>query len=625
MSKFFINRPIVAMVISIIFILLGVIAVFSLPVAQFPDIVPPEIQIFTNYNGADAETVEQSVATPIEQQISGVDNMNYMYSVNASNGSMRMFVNFDVKTDPNTDLIFTQMRQNLAQSQLPADVRNYGVNVQKSRSSPLMLFALYSPKKTYDSTFLANYANINLIDQLLRVPGIGMVSIYGAGNYAIRLWVNPDAMGKLGITVPDIINAVQKQNTVNPSGQIGSEPAPPGQEFTYTTRAQGRLTSPEEFGAIVLRANADGSIVRMKDVARVELGAHSYGMRGRVDGKSAGLLSVYQAPGSNALATVDAAKKVMEEAKKRFPADLDYMVALDTTRSIGEGIKEIVITLLEALGLVVLVVFIFLQGWRAALIPILAVPVSLIGTFAVFPLLGFSINTLSLFGLVLAIGLVVDDAIIVVEAVERHIEEGLSPKAASIKAMEEVSGPVMAIALILAAVFIPTVFIPGITGRLYQQFAVTIAISVIISAFNALTLSPALCALLLKPGKTHGPLGAFFTWFNRAFSRASSGYVTVCASLIRKSVLSLLFLAVIGVLAVLIGRQLPTGFLPDEDVGYFYVNLTLPEAASLQRTDERARKSRRSSRTLRALNTSRPSWATASSASPRILTAPFSL
>jgi HAE1 family hydrophobic/amphiphilic exporter-1 len=586
MSKFFINRPIVAMVISMMFVILGLVAMAGLPVSQFPEIVPPEIQIMTTYNGADAETVEQSVATPMEMQISGVDNMNYMYSINASNGTMRIFVNFDVKTDPNTDLVFTQIRQNLAEPQLPVDVRNYGINIQKARSSPLMILALFSPKKTYDSVFIANYANINLLDQLLRTRGVAQVNIFGAGQYAIRVWVNPDAMGKLGLTVPDIVNALQKQNTVNPSGQIGAEPVPPGQEFTYTVRAQGRLITPEEFGSIVVRANADGSMVRLKDVARIELGAQVYNVKGRMDGQPAGLMAIYQAPGTNALATVQEVRHVMEEAKKRFPAGLDYTVSLDTTRSVQEGISDIVITLLEALGLVILVVYLFLQGWRATLIPALAVPVSLIGTFAVFPLLGFSINTLSLFGLVLAIGLVVDDAIIVVEAVERHIEEGLSPKAASLRAMEEVSGPVMAIALILAAVFIPTIFIPGITGRLYQQFAVTIAISVIISAFNALSLSPALCALLLRPGKTHGPLGAFFTWFNRMFNRASKGYVTVCGSLIRKSVLSLALLAVITLFGLFIGRGLPPGFLPDEDVGYFYVNVALPDAASLQRTDD---------------------------------------
>ncbi len=591
MSKFFINRPIVAMVISIFFVLLGLVAMVGLPVAQFPEIVPPEIQIFTTYTGADAETVEQSVATPMEQQISGVDNMNYMYSVNASNGTIRMFVNFDVKTDPNTDLLFTQMRQNQAQAQLPLDVRNYGVTLQKARSSPLMLIGLYSPKGTYDGKFMANYANINLVDPLVRVPGIAMVNIFGAGQYAIRIWVKPDSLGKLGITVPDIVNAVQKQNTVNPAGQIGSEPVPQGQEFTYTVRTQGRLVSPEDFGSIVLRANPDGSIVRLRDVARMELGAQTYNIWNRIDGKPGCGMAVYQLPGTNAVATVDGVRKVLDEAKKRFPADLDYAVSLDTTRSINEGIREIVKTLFAALALVILVVFVFLQGWRATLIPTLAVPVSLIGTFAVFPMLGFSINTLSLFGLVLAIGLVVDDAIVVVEAVERHIEEGLSPREASLKAMQEVSGPVMAIALILAAVFIPTVFIPGITGRLYQQFAVTIAISVLISAFNALTLSPALCALLLKPGKeTRGPLGGFFRSFNRIFGRASKGYVSLCRSLIRKSGLSLLILVGITVLAGFLGRGIPTGFLPEEDQGYLYINVSLPDAASLQRTDETCRK-----------------------------------
>jgi HAE1 family hydrophobic/amphiphilic exporter-1 len=590
-SKFFINRPIVAMVISIMFVILGLVAMAGLPVAQFPEIVPPEIQLFTTYTGADAETVEQSVATPIEQQISGVDNMNYMYSVNASNGTMRIFVNFDVKTDPNMDLVFTQMRQTQAEAQLPLDVRNYGITMVKSRASPLILLGLYSPGGTYDATFLTNYANINIVDRLLRTPGVAQVTMFGGGNYAIRVWINPDTLGKLGITVPDIVSAIQKQNTVNPAGQIGSEPVPPGQEFTYTVQAQGRLLSPEEFGAIVLRANPDGSIVRLKDVARIELGAQMYNNRSRIDGRPAGMMAVYQMPGTNALATVQAVEKLMNEAEKRFPADLKYTVALDTTRSINEGIHEILITLAEALALVILVVFVFLQGWRATLIPALAVPVSLIGTFAVFPLLGFSINTLSLFGLVLAIGLVVDDAIIVVEAVERHIEEGLSPREASLAAMREVAGPVMAIALILAAVFIPTVFIPGITGRLYQQFAVTIAISVLISAFNALTLSPALCALLLKPGKaTRGPLGAFFRSFNRLFGRASNGYVSLCGSLIRKSAISLVFLALIAVFAGLLGNALPHGFLPEEDVGYMYVNVSLPEAASLQRTEETCKK-----------------------------------
>jgi HAE1 family hydrophobic/amphiphilic exporter-1 len=587
MSKFFINRPIVAMVISIMFVIVGIVAMVSLPIAQFPEIVPPEIQIWSTYTGADAQTVEQSVATPIEQQLSGVDNMNYMYSINANNGTMRLTANFDIATNPNTDLVLTQIRQNLSQPQLPADVRNYGVSVQKARSAPLMILSVYSPKGSRNAIFLSNYAYINLVDQLLRVPGVGMATVWGSGMYAIRIWVKPDTLAKLGITVPQVIDAIQKQNTVNPAGQIGGEPAPPGQEFTYSVSAQGRLITPEEFGQIVLRANSDGSVVRLKDVARIELGSQVYTFKGRLNGEPAANIGIYQLPGTNAIETANGVRKVMEQAKERFPADLDYVVGLDTTKSITEGIREIVKTLLIALALVIAVVFIFLQGWRPTLIPALAVPVSLIGTFAFFPLLGFSINTLSLFGLVLAIGLVVDDAIVVVEAVERHIEEGLSPKDAAFKAMQEVSGPVMAIALVLSAVFIPTVFIPGITGRLYQQFAATIAISVLISAFNALSLSPALAALLLRPRKeTRGPLGSFFALFNRWFGRATTGYVGFCRTLIRKSALSLLFLAGITVLSAGIGKVIPTGFLPEEDQGYMFVNVSLPNAASLQRTDE---------------------------------------
>src|SRR5437899_1039772 len=499
MSKFFINRPIVAMVISILTVIVGAVVILGLPVALFPNIVPPEVQIQATYIGADAQTIEQSVATPIEQQMSGVDNMNYMYSLNAANGLMRMIVDFDVKTDPNTDLILTQIRATQASSQLPIDVTNFGSTVQKARTAPLMLISLYSPHGTYDARFLANYAYINLNDQVTRLPGIGSVQVFGAGKYAMRLWVRPDQLAKLGITVPEIIAAIQSQNTVNPAGQIGGEPAPQGQDFTYSVRAQGRLTTPEEFEGIVVRATPDGGMVRIKDVARVELGAQDYTIVGHLNGKPSAIIAVYQLPGSNAVDAAEGVKKLLAEQKQRLPQGIDYTIPLDTTRAVTEGIKEIVETLLIAIVLVIIVVYIFLQAWRATLIPLLAVPVSLVGTFVLFPVFGFSINTLSLFGLVLAIGLVVDDAIVVVEAVAHHIEEGMSPKEATLKAMAEVSGPVVAIAIILSAVFLPTVFIPGITGRLYQQFAVTIAISVLISAFNALTLSPALSALLLRP------------------------------------------------------------------------------------------------------------------------------
>jgi HAE1 family hydrophobic/amphiphilic exporter-1 len=587
MSKFFINRPIVAIVIAILTVIVGAVVIVSLPIAQFPQIAPPEVQVSAIYVGADAQTIEQSVATPIEEQMSGVDNMNYMYSLNATaNGQMRMIVDFDVATDPNTDLILAQSRETQAAPQLPVDVTNYGVIVQKSTLAPLMLVALYSPKGTYDARFLANYAYINLNDPMTRVKGVGTIQIFGAGQYAMRLWVRPDQLAKLQITVPEIVSALQTQNTVNPAGQVGSEPAPKGQEFTYSVRAQGRLTSPEEFENIVVRETPDTGIVRVKDVARVELGAQDYSVEGHLNGKPSAVIAVYQLPGSNAVETAAAVKKMMTEAKSRFPDDMDYAVPVDTTLAVTAGMKEIVETLVIALILVIMVVYLFLQGWRATLIPLLAVPVSLVGTFLVFPLFGFSINTLSLFGLVLAIGLVVDDAIVVVESVERHIEDGMAPKEAALKAMEEISGPVIGIALVLSAVFVPTAFIPGITGRLYQQFAVTIAISVILSAFNALSLSPALAALILKPkveGK--GLLARFFAWFNRMFGHATERYVQLSGALIRKSVVAVIILIGCGVASYFISNKLPTSFVPDEDQGYFYLNIQLPNAASLQRTE----------------------------------------
>jgi HAE1 family hydrophobic/amphiphilic exporter-1 len=591
MANFFIRRPIVAMVIAILMVLIGIVAMRRLPTAQFPNIAPPEVQVKATYPGADAVTVEQSVATPIEQQMSGVDNMNYMYSNNANNGQITLTVNFDIKTDPSTDQILAQMRTNQANSQLPADVVNYGVTVQKSTAAPLMIVDLYSPKGTYDNIFLANYAYINLNDQLTRVPGIASVTVFGAGQYAMRCWVRPDKLAKLGVTVPEIVKVIQSQNTVNPAGQIGGEPVPKGQEFTYAVRAQGRLPSAEEFGQIVIRANSDGSMLRLKDVARLDLGAQSYNLVGRYSGKPAAVVAIYQLPGSNAVEAAAGVRKLMLDVKQRFPQDLEYSIALDTTLAVTEGLNEIKHTLFEAIVLVILVVYIFLQGWRATLIPLLAVPVSLVGTFVVFPFLGFSINTLSLFGLVLAIGLVVDDAIVVVEAVEHHIEHGMTPKDAAFKAMEEVSGPVIAIALILAAVFVPTAFIPGITGRLYQQFAITIAISVIFSAFNALSLSPALAALLLRPRKeSRGPLGVFFRWFNRVFGRATDGYVSTCGMLIRRAGMSMILLLGVAVLAGWFGSRLPQGFLPDEDQGYVFAGLQLPNAASLQRNDDVSRR-----------------------------------
>lgn len=592
MSRFFINRPIVAMVIALLMVIIGAVTIAQLPIAQFPAIAPPEVQIRATYVGADAQTIEQSVATPIEQQMSGVDNLNYMYSLNASgNGQMTMIVNFDVKSDPNTDLILTQMRQTQAASQLPPDVTNFGVTVQKSVTAPLMVMGLFSPNGTYDGKFLANYAFINLNDQLTRVPGIGNVQVFGAGQYAMRLWVKPDQLSKLGITVNEVVSAIQAQNTVNPAGKVGGSPVPAGQEYTYSVRAQGRLTSPEEFGNIIVRELPDGGTVRVRDVARMELGSQDYTLSGRINGKPGAILAVYQLPGTNAVDAANGVRKLMEEAKKRFPQDVEYVISLDTTDSVKEGMRDIVQTILIAIVLVTVVVYLFLQGWRATLIPLLAVPVSLIGTFMLFPAFGFSINTLSLFGLVLAIGLVVDDAIVVVEAVERHMEEGMAPKQAALKAMQEISGPVIGIALVLSAVFVPTVFIPGITGRLYQQFAVTIAISVILSAFNALTLSPALSALLLKPKKeSHGPLRRFFNWFNRKFESATNTYVRWSGALIRKSAIAFVLLVVAGLGAMYFSEKVPVSFLPGEDQGYMFMHLQLPNASSLERTEAAAEK-----------------------------------
>jgi HAE1 family hydrophobic/amphiphilic exporter-1 len=586
MSKFFINRPIVAIVIAILMVIVGAVTITSLPVAQFPNIVPPEIRLQATFVGADANTLEQAVATPIEQQINGVDNMDYMYSLNATgNSQTTLNADFDLKTDPNIDLILLQSREQLASAQLPPEVNNYGVTIKKSTTAPLMLLALFSPHGTHDEKFLANYATININDPVARSYGVGQTQVFGAGDYAMRLWVKPDQLAKLNITVTEIVNAIQAQNKVNPAGQLGGEPAPANQQFTYSVLAEGRLTSPEQFENVVVREAPDGGIVRVRDVARVEMGEKDYSIVGRLNGQPSALIAVYQLPGSNAVQTATGVRKLMAEMKQRFPQDMDYGISLDQTAAVTEGMKEIIVTLVIAIILVILVVYLFLQDWRATLIPMLAVPVSLVGTFVLFPLFGFSINTLSMFGLVLAIGLVVDDAIVVVEGVQRHIEEGLPPKDAARRAMEELSGPVIGIALVLSAVFVPTVFIPGITGRLYQQFALTIAISVILSAFNALTLSPALGALLLRPKKdSHGPLRKFFDSFNRVFGRATDGYVRLSGGLIRKGALSLAVLAIFGIAGAVFAHVLPSSFLPDEDQGYIYINMQLPNAASQERT-----------------------------------------
>ncbi len=591
MSRFFVGRPIVAIVIAILMVIVGAVALFGLPIAQYPNIVPPQIQVQSIYTGADAVTVEQSVATPIEQQMSSVKDLLYMQSTNANDGSFTLTVTFDVESNIDIDQVNTQNKASQAQAFLPPDVTNYGLTYLQSTGLPLVAFSLYSPNNTYDTLFLGNYATINVNDALQRVPGVGQIRIFGTADYAMRIWVKPDRLAKLGFTVSDLVAAVQAQNNVNPSGRLGAPPSPSGQQFTYSVRAQGRLLKAEEFGDIVVRLNPDGSTVRLGDVARIELGALTYTQIGRFNGKPAVVIAVFQTPGSNALAVAKGIKTTMAELKQRFPSDVDYGISLDTTLPVTGGIREILITLLETTLLVAFVVFIFLQSWRATLIPLIAVPVSLVGTFAVFPLLGFSVNTLSLFGLVLAIGLVVDDAIVVVEAVERHIEEGLSPKEATLQAMKEVTAPVVSVAVILASVFIPMAFMSGITGRLNKQFALTIAVSVLLSAFNALTLSPALSALLLRPrAETKGVLARLFGGFNRVFERVREKYVGISGFLIRKAVIGVAILAGFLVLAVFTGQRVASGFLTDEDQGFFFLNIQLPDAASLERTDAVCRK-----------------------------------
>ena len=578
------------MVIAIITVILGVVCLLGLPVSQFPNIVPPQIQISASYTGADALTVQQSVAEPIEQQVNGVDNMQYMYSLNSSSGQMQLNVIFGNQTVPVTDQVLTQMRQQLAQGQIPSQVNQLGINVVKTSPSPLIVFALYTDDDRYDSTFLANYAYVNIVNPLTRVTGVASVSVMGSGEYAMRMWLDPAKLANFNITTKEVANAVQQQNTVNPAGQTGAEPVPAGQQMTYTVIAQGRLVTVKEFEDIVVRANRDGSVVRIKDLGRVELGAQTYNIAGRYNGHPAAAVLVYQLPGSNALTVAKNARKLMAQYAQSFPAGLLNSVALDTTQAVSASMDEIVKTLVEAMILVLIVVFVFLQNWRATLIPAIAVPVSLIGTFAFFPLFGFSLNTLSLFGLVLAIGLVVDDAIVVVEAVEKHIEDGHSPKESAELAMQQVTGPLVATALILSAVFIPTIFIPGISGGLYQQFALTISISVIISTFNALSLSPALSAMLLRPrAEVKGPLGAFYRGFNRVFDAGRNGYLGACGFLLRKSFVAAFLLLGMVALSGFFGSKLPGSFVPEEDDGYLYAFSQLPNASSLQRTDQLVR------------------------------------
>lgn len=587
MDNFFVRRPIVAIVLSILMTIIGYLALRQTPISKYPEIVPPMIQITGSYRGANALNVEQAVATPIEQQVNGVENMLYMQSTNAGDGNMGLQVTFDMGTNLDIATMLTQNRVSVAVPKLPQDVRTTGVTTKKSLSVPMMLISLYSPNNTYNADFLNNYATINIVDNLARIKGAGEVLLYGGSNYAMRIWIKPDVLAKYNLTIADIMGALQEQNVIAPGGKFGGPPSKDGVEFTYNVTLSDRLVTQNDFENIILKSNTKNQQIRLKDVATVSLGTENYFTQARLNGKPAGVIGVKQMPGSNALELAQNIRDEVERLSKKFPNDLKYKVSLDTTLAVSEGINEIVHTLFEAVVLVILVVFIFLQNWKATLIPLITVPVSLIGTFMLFPLLGFSVNVLSLLGLVLAIGIVVDDAIVVVEAVIHHIEHGLNPREATNKAMEEVSGPVIAIAVVLTAVFIPVALTPGITGRLYQQFALTIAISVIFSALNALTLSPALCSLLLKPAKEQkGLLAKFFNGFNKGFDSVTTKYTGFAGFLVKKTIRSLIFVGVLVGFIIVLGIKIPTGFVPEEDEGYFFINVELPAASSLQRTSK---------------------------------------
>jgi len=586
MGNFFINRPIVSIVISILTVLLGIVIIRGLSVEQYPFLAPPNIRVTATYPGASAEAVEGSVAAPIEQEVNGVDRMIYMKSSNTSDGRMLLDVNFEVGTNQDTANVLTQNRVSTAAARLPAEVNQQGVTVKKQSPSILMLISLYSPKDAYDANYLINYCGINLRDQILRIPGIAQVDLFGGTDYGMRVWFKPDMIAKLGLVPSDVISAIKEQNIQASAGKIGGAPTPKDQEMTQTLNAPGRLITTEEFENIIIRQTATGAVVRIKDIGRVELGSQDYNSFGRLNGKPGGAMAVYLLPGANQLKAAETIYETMEHAKTVFPPDMDYKIVYDTTPAVEASIEAILHTFVEALILVVLVVYIFLQNIRATIIPILTIPVSLVGTFIFFPLLGFSINTLSMFGLVLAIGIVVDDAIVVVEAVIHHLEHGMTPKEATVQAMKEVTAPVIGIALILSAVFVPVALLAGLVGSMYKQFALTIAISVLLSAFNALTLTPALCALLLRPPKpTRGPLGKFFRGFNKVFDWTTNGYVSVARLLIRRSIITIGIVAVVILGAIFFAKRIPAGFIPDEDQGILGVNVQLPNGASLARTN----------------------------------------
>lgn len=585
MSPFFIKHPIIAAVIAIVTTLLGIISTASLPISQFPDIAPITIQLSATYPGANAQEVADSVATPVELQLSGIEGMDYMNSTSSNNGTCSINVIFEPGFDANTAQQLTNMRYNQATSQLPSQVSQMGVTIKQSSGLPLVMYALDSPQDFFNPIDLTGYAYLNLVDPIKRVKGVGDVMVFG-GRFAVRIWLNSEKMAQKGITVTEVYNAVNTQNAINPGGAVGAEPMPDGQEFTFTIRNKGRMESVEEFGDIIVRQTGTEA-VRLKDIAKLEFGSQSYSLAGRVNGQPATAIAIYQAADANAIETVDNIRKLMAEKEQNYPEGMRGFIALDTSTTVVDSIKEIIQTLVEALILVALVVFVFLQGWRATLIPLIAVPVSLVTTFCFFPILGFSLNTICLLGMVLAIGLVVDDAIVVVEAVESHMDRGMTARQATFAAMKEVSGPVVAIALVLAAVFLPSVLLPGITGTLFQQFAVTIAVSMLISAFNALTLSPALSALLLKPKSEHKSLlTPLYNIFNKGYDWLADRFATSCAFLCRRLWLSMPVLLLLFAAIIPTANRVPGGFLPNEDQGYLIAGAILKPGSSMQRLTE---------------------------------------